>query len=293
MDKIIEYLKGKEEISLPDLQADLGMSYRELISTHQMLSRSGYVSEKIDGIRAKVNSRYISPIEFGDDDIREFLGNLQTDELYMLRRIDGIFTDEDDVPEFENLSSFNGIECLIKLNVVHEFEGKHYPSVKQSSYERLKNLFRYELDHNDDDANIAATIGYPLFMRWLEDSESASEIMDLPYIPEETRAYVATKINIYELTGKVPKPPKEYERMKFLKFAIIESFIDQCFFFTKAEYNTEAEKTLELIKISDIFSDGIIAAMERATEEIVEEMTLMNIMQLRKISGKLGIPVDD
>lgn len=292
MDRIIEYLKGKEEISLPDLQADLGMSYRELISTHQMLSRRGYVSEKIDGIRVKVNSRYVSPIEFGDDDIREFLGNLQTDELYMLRRIDGIFTDEDDVPEFENLSSCNGIECLIKLNVVHEFEGKHYPSITKSAYERIKKMIRYGLDDDDDYSNTAAAIGYPILMRWIEDSDTAYEIMSLPYIPEEARDYVQEKLDVYELTGKLPMPPKE-ERTRLLKYEIIESFIDQCFFFTKAEYNVEAKQTLEMIKKCDIFSDGVISAMERATEEIVDDLTLGNIFEIRKLNGKFGIPDDD
>lgn len=285
MQKIIEYLKGKEEISLPDLQLDLGVSYREVIAAHRKLSENGYLSERIEGIRVRVNSLYVTPGELGEDDIRACVEAFDWCELSLLRDIEEFF-DKDNCAqcEFENLSKNDGIELLIRHKIVHEFEGKHYPSITPSSYERLKDALRAVLDNDFD---LGAAIGYPLFMCWTVDPKKACDIMSLPFIPEECRDYVDAKVHVYEQTRRMPKSPNyKIKNKNIIKFEIIESFIDRCYFKTKDEYDSEAKKTLELIKRSDIFPDIIIMIMEQATKEIIEELTLTNIMEIRKIIGK-------
>ena len=282
MQKVINYLKGKEEISLPDLQLDLEMSYKEMLRTHEELSEIGYLSERIDGIRVKVNSLYVSPLELGEDEISECVCEFTLEEFSLLQYLEDLFDRESDVT-FENLSYKDGLDQLIRHKIIHEFEEKHYPSVTKDSYDRLNRALRSMID---DAADTGAAIGYPLFMCWTADPEKACELISLPYITEESQEYVDAKINAYKLTKRIPKKPDyDINNKNLLKFEIIESFIGRCTFRTKKEYDTEAEKTLELIKKSDVFPDVIIQVMENATKEIVEELSFKNIMEIRKILG--------
>ena len=90
MQKVINYLKGKEEISLPDLQLDLEMSYKEMLRTHEELSEIGYLSERIDGIRVKVNSLYVSPLELGEDEISECVCEFTLEEFSLLQYLEDL-----------------------------------------------------------------------------------------------------------------------------------------------------------------------------------------------------------
>ena len=68
-----------------------------------------------------------------------------------------------------------------------------------------------------------------------------------------------------------------------MKFEIIETYIANNNFKTKAEWDAKISAEYEELKKSGVLPASILKAFERAEKEINEELTLSNIKEIKKI----------
>lgn len=288
MKKFFEYLKDKETVNIPDIQVDLGIGYAELIKAIKNLREGGYLGHQFDGVSLAVNYRYLSPYKYDQDDIYLCIQNFEAEEIEMLKDIGEFFSYDKDsfyrlstTPTPLELEEGAVLDTMIELCIVHEFEGKYYPSIDYESYDQLRKIIDEEID---DDEGSVILLGYPLFMAALEDSPWVDELLELPFFSYECLEYVKNRLDIYKRTGRMPiYTPKSYENRSTLQFTLIENLLKACRFNTKTEYDREAQRCYDKIRESKICPDYLIDAAREATTELINYMSLSNIKEIQKI----------
>lgn len=70
---------------------------------------------------------------------------------------------------------------------------------------------------------------------------------------------------------------------KLMKFEIIETFIKNNAFDTKAKWVSKAKRELSAIKTSNAFPEVLISCFQKSVDEIDKELTLGNIKEIKKI----------
>lgn len=271
-----QYLKDKTHISVPELQNELGVGYGKAKKMMQSLIRKSLAEENPQGITYRLNFWTLTPRTLSVREHWELTQSLTDQELAVLVRL----SDEEKTPdELKDFSEELG--RLEQRNLIHRFRSFYFLSLAPESMMRLKE------DMYEDVSKITlAQIGYPILTSCIEADETPGELLELEFMPKECKAYITKGLERYGRTQMKPKRARENERFRrsnALKYEILETFVCNCKFATKEEYDEAARKNAEIIQNSPHCSKAFKEAAREAAREIEKELTLSNLMEIRKI----------
>lgn len=270
------YLKEKTHISIPELQNDLDVGYGEAKEVAQYLVHKRWAEEKPQGIAYRLNYRTLTPRTLSVREHWELTQSLTDQELAVLVRL----SDEEKTPE--ELKDFSQeLGHLEERELIHRFREFYFLSLEEGSMLRLKE------DMYEDVSQITlAQIGYPILVSCVEADETPDELMSLEFIPRECKAYITRGLDRYARTRIKPKRAREngrFSRSGALKYEILEAFVCNCKYDTKEEYDETARRNAQIIENSPHCSKAFKEAARNAAREVEKELTLSNLMEIRKI----------
>lgn len=270
------YLKDKTHISVPELQTDLKVGYSQAKEIAQYLVKKSLAEEKPQGIAYRLNYRTLTPRTLSVREHWELTQSLTDQELAVLVRL----SDEEKTPE--ELKDFSQeLGRLEERELIHRFRDFYFLSLTEDSMIRLKE------DMYEDVSKITlAQIGYPILVSCVEAEEKADELLSLQFIPKECKTYIIKGLERYARTGIKPKRAREngrFSKSGALKYEILEAFVCNCQFDTKEEYDEAARENARIIENSPHCSKAFKEAARNAAREVEKELTLSNLMEIRKI----------
>ena len=256
MKKYIEYLKGRQEVCLPEMQAELDISYSEFRQDLAELRAWGYISESTESSTVTVNTALVLSKErfLAEDELAALAGGFSEDAVELFVYLGGVY----DLPDsFEpdlfkrahEMMSFEGrrgLKELINKGIMHKYEGCYYSSISSRSYSQLRSMLIFEAEEE------VMYIGHPLVLSVIKgrrSEETAQALLELPVMPEKAIRYYNEALEEYKRTGKKPleRVPKPDRSMR-LESAIIRAFLVNCECVKQHEYIDQANKAFKVIK---------------------------------------------
>ena len=198
------WLEGKEQISLAELQLNMGCGYLKAKETLEKMRQLGYVSRTTQGLNSPVNLRYVFRRSLTADEVYSIGVDLSASQIMVLSIVHDALPKggyrytpaADDAGEVGKALAY-----LEDRGLVHSFEGAKFLSVDESSYKGLN-----QVDTEKANAPVIAMLAVPLLNAILEDSVNPEIANSFRMLPEVCVEYIQRHVEEYRRTGKKPAP---------------------------------------------------------------------------------------
>ena len=267
-------LKGKTEITLPLLQRDLSLSYRETKEQLQAWVDIGLVDGTVRGLSYAINTQSVSLRELSESVCEQLVETISVREFEVLDSLE-------EAVGGRIKAALTDVDRLVSLGLIHEFVGRYFLSVSEESMARLRAARFTPIEIADDIRPIIALIAHPILLSCLDAGEDCPELMESSYLPSVCKTYIEDGLKRFRDSARRPKLEATHKELACIgKYEIIEVFASRCYFETKDEYCEAAESELSVIRSSEHCSTLFKRIASNATSEIVRKLSLEDLQEI-------------
>ncbi|MBE6636799.1 MAG: hypothetical protein E7618_03220 [Ruminococcaceae bacterium] len=288
MNKTLSVLKGKTEITLPLLQRDLSLRYREAKNVLANWIALGLVDGEVRGLAYTLNTRSISPRELGEATCERVVETISSAEMETLESLENAVGGREK-------TVLSDMDRLLSMGLVHEFVGRYFLSISERSMERLRTCRYTPMEIVTDNTRyIIGLIAHPILLSCLDSGEDCPELLASDYLPAVCKTYIEEGLKRYRNCAKRPSlEVNESEVANVGRYEIIEAFAGSCYYETKSEYCEAAEKNLSTIRSSPHCSTLFKRIASNATRSIVRELSLEDLQEIFRFLATKNEEDDD
>lgn len=274
--ELFEFILFEKELSIPKLQKKFDCGYSKAKEIFNECLDNKWAVFNSDNATWEINDRTLNRRKLTENECEVLAEQITDREMKILERASGL--------DYEGCTGFQAEESLsdeianlISLNVIHFFSDSYFLSIDQDSVLEIK---KHSLDIPDD--FWISEIAVPIIFACIECPEHGNQLLDSAYITKDCKEYV--RCNIERFRKRNLKHKKSNGKLgKTVKFDIIEELIATYEFSTKEEYESVAKMNCDIIINSKFMCDSFKKIVKEATDEIVKELTIENILEIRKL----------
>ncbi len=289
--RIIEFLNGKERVSIPDIQMAFSCSYAVAKSYISVCREHKWVSSNIVGIYSAVNHKHINRVDIPEAECFDVWRKLTNMEYLIFKDISRNSEKEKDRSRIRRDLNPQAVANLIEYGYIHEFDGEYYLSLSEKTMNRIESIAS-----NKNNILLWKKIADAIALGAIENVIEPDDVMSAPLIPRDCARYIEQTMARYKLCGSKPEGSfeliKEDEEEKIIMFDMVEIFARDHDYESKEEFDMWAKKSVQIIDASPICPEEFKNIVKKVANEIIEELTYANLMEIKSLAG-LGKNDDD
>lgn len=275
--ELFEFVLFEKELSIPIIQKRFDCGYSKAKKIFDECLNNKWAFFNSDSATWEINEKTLSRRKLTEKECEALGEQLSDREIKILERASTL--------DYEGCTGFkvektlsDEIVNLLSLNVIHSFSDLYFLSIDQDSVFEIK---KYFLDIPDD--ILISQIAVPIIFACIECPEHGNQLLGSAYIIKEFKEYVRCNIEKFKKRNlKYKKSNRKFSKNP-LKFDVIEELIATYEFSTKEEYDKAARMNCDIIINSKYMCDSFKETVKEATDEIINELTLDNILEIKKL----------
>ena len=276
--RIYDVLKGRRYVSVPWLQLELELDYKSAHKLVDDLREMDLLSAVAQGVEFELNTESLCARTLSREECMDMGLRLSAAELELLKKIK-----RRPIPSANTVDIMDAeLKKLYSMKLAHEFDSRVFSSVMSES---INGLAEWVNSEKTDDVIIGIAI--PILKNSIRLGKDATEILSSPFLPQRANRFIRLGLEKYKRMGELPAQCSGNLEIagpeSKLAYEIIEAFVAEKHYMTKQSYIKNAKKHAEHINESELCSDMYKRAAQKAYENIRDEFSYSNMMELRRI----------